>query len=89
MDYDIDLRVDLNCEDDTGLPWAFLRDAKDPRSSVRVRGWWSGRAKLRAVAQSLRSMENWCGCGLYPGRSINTVIFSLNAVQPDDRRVGH
>lgn len=51
MDYDIDLRVDLNCEDDTGLPWAFLRDAKDPRSSVRVRGWWSGRAKLRAVAQ--------------------------------------
>ena len=51
MDYDIDLRVDLNCEDDTGLPWAFLRDAKDPRSSVRVFGWWSGRAKLRAVAQ--------------------------------------
>ena len=51
MDDDIDLRVDLNCEDDTGLPWAFLRDAKDP-ALVREGMWLIvGSGKTRAVAQ--------------------------------------
>ena len=48
---EIDLRVDLNTEDDTGLPWAFLRDAKDP--SIVHEGAWLivGSGKTRAVAQ--------------------------------------
>jgi len=28
--YEVDLRVDLNTEDDTGLPWAPISDARDP-----------------------------------------------------------
>jgi hypothetical protein len=48
---EIDLRVDLNTEDDTGLPWAFLRDAKDP-SIIREGAWLIvGSGKTRAVAQ--------------------------------------
>lgn len=47
----LDLRVDLNTEDDTGLPWAFLRDARDP-SIVREGAWLIvGSGNVRAVAQ--------------------------------------
>jgi hypothetical protein len=47
----LDLRVDLNTEDDTGLPWAFLRDARDP-SLVREGAWLIvGSGDVRAVAQ--------------------------------------
>ncbi len=47
----LDLRVDLNTEDDTGLPWAFLSDARDP-SLVREGAWLVvGSGKVRAVAQ--------------------------------------
>ena len=51
MDDDLDLRVDLNTEDDTGLPWAFLRDARDP--DLIVEGAWIivGSGTTRAVAQ--------------------------------------
>ena len=38
MNIDVDLRVDLNTEDDTGLPWAFVRDARDP--SLLREGVW-------------------------------------------------
>lgn len=47
----VDLRVDLNAEDDTGLPWAFLRDARDA-SIVREGAWLVvGSGTTRAVAQ--------------------------------------
>ena len=48
---EVDLRVDLNTEDDTGLPWAFLRDARD--ASVVTEGAWLivGSGTTRAVAQ--------------------------------------
>lgn len=47
----LDLRVDLNTEDDTGLPWALLSDARDP-SMVREGAWLVvGSGKVRAVAQ--------------------------------------
>ena len=51
MSIDVDLRVDLNTEDDTGLPWAFLRDARDP--NLIQEGAWLvvGSGKARAVAQ--------------------------------------
>ena len=51
MTEDVDLRVDLNTEDDTGLPWAFVRDARDP-SIVREGAWLVvGSGKAGAVAQ--------------------------------------
>ena len=47
----VDLRVDLNTEDDTGLPWAFTRDARDP-SLLREGAWLVvGSGSARAVAQ--------------------------------------
>ena len=47
----IDLRVDLNAEDDTGLPWTFLRLARDPLL-VREGAWLIvGSGRTRAVAQ--------------------------------------
>ena len=48
---DVGLRVDLNVEDDTGLPWAFLRDARDA-SIVREGAWLVvGSGATKAVAQ--------------------------------------
>lgn len=48
---DVDLRVDLNTEDDTGHPWAFRRDARDP-ALLREGAWLIvGSGKTRAVAQ--------------------------------------
>lgn len=51
MSIEVDLRVDLNTEDDTGLPWAFVRDARDP--SLITEGAWLvvGSGSARAVAQ--------------------------------------
>ncbi len=51
MSIDVDLRVDLNTEDDTGLPWAFVRDARDP--ALLEEGAWLvvGSGSARAVAQ--------------------------------------
>ncbi len=47
----VDLRVDLNNEDDTGLPWAFVRDARDP-ALVKDGAWLVvGSGRARAVAQ--------------------------------------
>ena len=51
MNLDVDLRVDLNTEDDSGLPWAFLRDARDPLQ-LREGAWIVvGSGSTRAVAQ--------------------------------------
>lgn len=51
MGIEVDLRVDLNTEDDTGLPWAFIRDARGP--ALLKEGAWlvAGSGKARAVAQ--------------------------------------
>ena len=51
MSDEIDLRVDLNTEDDAGLPWALIRDARDP--ALLHEGAWLvvGSGKTRAVAQ--------------------------------------
>jgi len=48
---DVDLELDLNSEDDTGLPWGFLDDARDP-TSVKEGAWIVvGSGTARAVAQ--------------------------------------
>ncbi|MGQ0466709.1 MAG: hypothetical protein ACT4QG_15460 [Sporichthyaceae bacterium] len=47
---DVDLVVDLNCVDDTDLPWAFLDSAEDP-AVVRVGSHiLVGSGEVRAVA---------------------------------------
>ena len=49
--YEVDLRVDLNTEDDTGLPWAPISDARDP-SLINENAWIIvGSGSARAVAQ--------------------------------------
>jgi hypothetical protein len=47
----IDLTVDLNSEDESGLPWTFLDEAADP--TLVVEGAWLvvGEGSARAVAQ--------------------------------------
>lgn len=47
---DIDLVVDLNTMDDSGLPWAFLDTATDPSRIVPGRQIIVGSGEVRAVA---------------------------------------
>jgi hypothetical protein len=47
----LDLRVDLNTIDETGLPWAFLDDAADPSVVEPGRYLVVGSGDARAVAQ--------------------------------------
>lgn len=47
---DIDLPVDLNTMDETGLPWTFLDEAVDPSRIVPGRHVVVGSGAARAVA---------------------------------------
>ncbi len=51
MTIEIDLFVDLNTEDDTGLPWTFLDEARDPAVVVAGRYFVVGAGDVAAVAQ--------------------------------------
>ena len=46
----IDLTVDLNTIDDTGMPWAFLDEAADPEKVRPGRHLVVGAGQARAVA---------------------------------------
>ncbi len=48
---EVDLVVDLNSEDESGLPWSFIDEARD--KSLVVEGAWVivGEGSARAVAQ--------------------------------------
>lgn len=47
----VDLVVDLGSEDDSGLPWTFLDEARDP-TRIREGAWIVvGEGSVRAVAQ--------------------------------------
>jgi hypothetical protein len=48
---ELDLIVDLNTMDDTGLPWAFLDDAIHPTRLVPGSYVIVGSGEVRAVAQ--------------------------------------
>jgi hypothetical protein len=54
MDPEIDLTADLNAEDDEGLGWSTLRDARDASrirpGTLLVAGNRSGKAVVRVVA---------------------------------------
>ena len=47
----VDLPVDLNSEDDTGLPWGFLDESRNP--SKITEGAWiiAGSSRTQVVAQ--------------------------------------
>ena len=51
MTFEIDLFVDLNTEDDSGLPWTFLDEARDPNAIVPGRYLIVGAGSVSAVAQ--------------------------------------
>jgi hypothetical protein len=50
-DIPVDLTVDLNSEDESGLPWTFLDESSSPERIVE--GDWIivGQGSVRAVAQ--------------------------------------
>ncbi|MGH8993311.1 MAG: hypothetical protein ACRDZ7_17520 [Acidimicrobiia bacterium] len=48
---ELDLMVDLNTMDDTGLPWAFFDDALHPERLVPGAHIIAGSGVVRAVAQ--------------------------------------
>lgn len=50
MTADLDLVIDLNTMDETGLPWAFLDAAPDPARIVPGGHIVVGSGKVRAVA---------------------------------------
>ena len=54
MDLVIDLDADLNAQDDDGLGWSLLADARDPglvcRGAMLLAGNDHGRAVVRVVA---------------------------------------
>jgi len=54
MDPEIDLVADLNAEDDEGLGWSVLGDARDPskmrRGAMLVAGNHQAKAVVRVVA---------------------------------------
>lgn len=47
---EVDLVVDLNCVDETDLPWAFLDAAEDPAAVQPGRHILVGSGAVRAVA---------------------------------------
>ena len=82
---DVDLRVDLNTEDDTALPWAFQRDARDP-ALLREGAWLLvGSGKTRAVAQVAQIEGDLVWVRPLPGRSASTGTCSPTAGPPDDQ----
>ena len=54
MEHDIDLTADLNAQDDDGLGWSTLADARDPSGvragSMLLAGNRHGQAVVRVVA---------------------------------------
>ncbi|MEI8082922.1 MAG: hypothetical protein WCI74_13880 [Actinomycetes bacterium] len=63
---ELDLELDLNSMDGTGLPWAFTEDARDP--SLLVEGNWIVVARVRCapwprwwIATAGSSMSAHCG----------------------------
>ncbi len=50
-EFEVDLVVDLNSEDESGLPWTFLDEARDP-ALIREGAWIVvGEGSTQAVAQ--------------------------------------
>lgn len=47
---DLDLVVDLNTMDDSGLPWAFLAEAREPSRIIPGKHIVVGSGAVRAVA---------------------------------------
>lgn len=50
-DYAVDLRIDFNTEDETGLPWTYLPEGADRERLVPGRYIVAGAGAVVAVAQ--------------------------------------
>jgi hypothetical protein len=65
----IDLFVDLNTEDETGLPWSYLDQAIDPSVVVPGRLIVVGSGSAVTVAQVIDvgtdGLGGWCLLGVY------------------------
>jgi hypothetical protein len=57
-DVAVDIRVDFNTEDETGLPWAFLDTAVDPSRIAVGRYVIAGAGEAVAVAQVVDVTED-------------------------------
>jgi hypothetical protein len=68
----VDLPVDLNSEDDAGLPWALLDEARDPSVIVEGARIVVGSGNARAVAQVADVDNNTVHVRPLPGRSVET-----------------
>lgn len=53
MSYTIDIEIDWNTEDDTGLPWAFANRARQPDRVVPGAFVLAGRDMALAVAEAV------------------------------------
>lgn len=51
MSYPIDIDIDWNSQDDTGLPWTFVDEAADPEKIVAGSFVVAGRGTAIAVAE--------------------------------------
>lgn len=51
MGYSVDIDVDWNTQDDTGLPWTFADEAVDPSKIVPGAYVFAGRGAAVAVAE--------------------------------------
>jgi hypothetical protein len=74
----VDLPVDLNSEDDTGLPWGFLDESQNP--SKITQGAWiiAGSSRTQAVAQPRARRPFWsartCVTGHKPKASNKSLV---------------
>ena len=76
----VDLVVDLDSEDESGLPWTFLDEAHGP--GARERGGLARRRRGVDSApshRSWRSMARWSVSGRCPGLWLGTGGSSLTA----------
>jgi hypothetical protein len=83
---EVDLRVDLNSEDDTGLPWAFFVMPVTQPSCATGHGSSSAPARPALSPRSRRSTAIWFGSDPYRGRCTSTDTSSLTTALPDDDR---
>jgi hypothetical protein len=76
----VDLRVDLNTEDDTGLPWAFCVTLVIRVSCAREHGSLSAPETLAPLRRWLRLKAIWCGFARCLVPSVNVVSCSVIVV---------
>lgn len=84
MTFEIDLFVDLNAEDDSGLPWTLLDEARDPNAIIPGRDVIVGAGSVSAVAQVVDVADDGVvHVRPFQARSARTLISSVTAARPE------